>query len=83
MASALQNIQEGHPDQDAASNEDITVGEALQSSPPLCEIIYQDDSFIKAVKDGYRIDSVFSKIIDNLGHYPTFRLIDGILHTKN
>ena len=54
MASASQNIQEGHPDQDISSDEDITVGEALQSGPPLREIIYQDDSFIKAVKDGYK-----------------------------
>ena len=83
MASASQNIQEGHPDQDVSSDEDITVGEALQSGPPLREIVYQDDSFIKAVKDGYKLDSVFSKIIDNPGHYPTFRLIEGILHTKN
>ena len=83
MASALQNMPEGHSDHDTLNDEDITIGEALQSGPPLHEIVYQDDPFIEAVKDGYKVDSVFSKIIDNPGHYPTFRLIDGILHTKN
>src|SRR3984893_9435237 len=26
---------------------------------------------------------MFSKIVDNPGHYPTFRVMDGIIHTKN
>jgi len=62
---------------------DITVGEALQNGPSLRRKVLGDKSFLQAVKDGYKEDSVFSKVVDNPGHYPTFRLNEGLMHTKN
>ncbi len=41
------------------------------------------EAFVQAIKDGYKGDNVFAKVIDNPGHYPIFRVIDGIIHTKN
>jgi hypothetical protein len=60
---------------------DMTVGEALQNG--LRRTVLGDKSFLQAVRDRYKGDSVFSKIVDNPGHYPMFRLHDGLIHTKN
>jgi hypothetical protein len=62
---------------------DMTVGEALQNGPSLRHTVLGDESFLQAVKDRYKGDSVFSKIVDNPGHYPMFHLHDGLIHTKN
>jgi hypothetical protein len=61
----------------------MTVGEALQNGPSLRKVVLGDKTFLQAIKDGYSEDSVFSKVIDNPGHYPIFRVVDGIIHTKN
>ena len=60
-----------------------TVGEALQNGPSLRKIVLGDKTFLQAVKDGYKGDSTLSKVIANPGHYPLFRVVDGIIHTKN
>jgi hypothetical protein len=62
---------------------DMTVGEALQNGPSLRKIVLGDKTFLQAVRDGYIEDNMFSKVIDNPGHYPLFRIADGIIHTKN
>jgi hypothetical protein len=63
--------------------EDLTVGDALQDGPPLHVIVFGDNGFVQAVKDGYSDDSMFSKIIEKPHHFTMFRLVDGIIHTKN
>ena len=83
MAQASQPVQGKRPGRGEGDEDDITLGEALQDGPPLRETVFRDDSFIEAVKTGYKEDNVFSKAIDNPGHYPIFRVIDGILFTKN
>ena len=62
---------------------DLTVANALQNGPSLQKIILGGETFIHAVRDGYKGDNIFSKVINNPGHYPIFRVIDGIIHTKN
>jgi hypothetical protein len=62
---------------------DITVGEALQNGPPLDKIVLGDGLFLEAVKSGYKNDPMFSKILENPGHYLNFRVFEGIIHTKN
>ena len=66
-----------------ADDHDMTVAEALQNGPSLRKIVLGDVTFLKSVKEGYVGDKVFAKIIENPGHYPVFRVIDGIIHTKN
>src|ERR1700677_4342213 len=56
---------------------DLTVADALQNGPSLRKVIFGDKTFTKAVKDGYKSDTTFTKVIDNPGHYPIFRVIDG------
>jgi RNase H-like domain found in reverse transcriptase len=62
---------------------DMTVGEALQNGPSLRKIVLEDKTFLQAVKDGYEGDSTLSKVIANPGHYPLFRVVDGVIHMKN
>jgi len=63
--------------------EDMTIGEALQNSSPLDKIVLGDSSFLEAIKSGYKNNSMFSKILDNPGHYLNFRVFKGLIHTKN
>ena len=81
MAAAAARIDDQHQVLDDAP--DMTVGEVLQNGPSLWVLVLGDDVFLPAVKDGYKLDNMFSKIIDNPGHYPMFRVVDGIIHTKN
>ena len=47
------------------------------------KIILGDKTFLAAVRDGYKNDSVFSKVVNNPGHYPVFRVINDLVYTKN
>jgi RNase H-like domain found in reverse transcriptase/Integrase zinc binding domain len=80
-AARLMDIPEDINPQDDIH--DMTVGEALQNGPSLQKIVLGDKTFLQAVKDGYEGDSTLSKVIANPGHYPLFRVADGIIHTKN
>jgi hypothetical protein len=71
--------EEAIPDDD----HDMTVAEALQTGPSLRKIVLGDKTFIQSVKDGYKSDNMFAKVVKDPGHYPTFRVIDGIIHTKS
>jgi hypothetical protein len=62
---------------------DLTVADALQDGPSLRVIVLGGETFIHAVREGYKGDNIFAKVIDNPGHYPIFRVMDGIIHTKN
>ena len=57
----------------------MIIGEALQNGPSLDKIVLGDRSFLEAVKS----DSMFSKILENPGHYLNFMVFEGIIHTKN
>jgi len=39
--------------------------------------------FLEAIKSGYKNDPMFSKVLENPGHYLNFRVFEGIIHTKN
>jgi transposase InsO family protein len=66
-----------------ADEDDVTVGDALQDGPPLHEIVLGDTDFLQAVKEGYRDDTMFNKIIEKPHHFSMFRIEDGLIHTKN
>jgi hypothetical protein len=83
MAAATRLVDIPEEDNPRDDTHDMTVGEALQNGPSLRKVVLGDKTFLQAVKDGYSEDSVFSKVIDNPGHYPIFRVMDGIIHIKN
>lgn len=62
---------------------ELTVNDAIQSGPSLRAITFGDSSFMLAVKQGYKQDTMFSKVINHPEHFTTFRLIDGLLLVKN
>src|SRR6202050_4584776 len=49
---------------------DLTVADSLQNGPSLRKVVFGDKTFTEAVKDGYKNDTTFTKVIDNPGHYP-------------
>jgi hypothetical protein len=63
--------------------EDMTVGEALQNGPLLDKIFLGDGLFLEAIKSGYKNNPMFSKVLENPGHYLNFRVFEGIIHTRN
>jgi hypothetical protein len=75
------NLPQGTQERDWGK--DMTVGEALQNGPPLDKIVLGDGLFLEAIKSGYKNDPMFSKILENPGHYLNFRVFEGIIHTKN
>jgi hypothetical protein len=58
MAVAAAGIDDQHQVPDDTT--DMTVGEALQNGPSLCQLVLGDDMFLPAVKDGYKLDNMFS-----------------------
>src|ERR1700692_5126840 len=82
MADAIvPNLLQGT--QERNLGKDITVGEALQNGPPLDKIVLGDGLFLEAIKSGYKNDPMFFKVLKNPGHYLNFRVVEGIIHTKN
>jgi hypothetical protein len=83
MAAATRPVDIPEDNNPRDDTHDMTVGEALQNGPSLQKVVLGDKTFLQAIKDGYSEDSVFSKVIDNPGHYPIFCVMDGIIHIKN
>ena len=83
MAEAARIANVPDPLTHGDDDRDMTVAEALQDGPSLRKIVLGDKTFLTAVRDGYRNDNIFSKVVDNPGHYPLFRVADGLVHTKN
>src|SRR6202453_2185452 len=79
-ASRIANIPDPVIDDEGG---DLTVADALQNGPSLRKVVFGDKTFTEAVKDSYKSDTTFTKVINNPGHYPIFRVIDGLIHTKN
>jgi hypothetical protein len=49
----------------------------------MIKIVLGDKTFLTTIQDGYRNDNIFSKVINNPGHYLIFRVINGLVHNKN
>ncbi|KZP11782.1 hypothetical protein FIBSPDRAFT_756326, partial [Athelia psychrophila] len=82
------HIAEGRVDPDDTNHpgpdhDDITLGESLQSGPPLQTIVFADVDFLQAVRDGYKDDRMYAKMMGDLAHYKSFRSEEGLLYTKN
>ena len=83
MAEAARIANVPDPQTTDDDGKDMTVAEALQDGPSLRKIVLGDKTFLAAMRDGYKNDSVFSKVVNNPGHYPVFRVIDDLVYTKN
>jgi hypothetical protein len=83
LAQAVVSTEAGTVPHIPDSPDEITVGEALQDRPPLQPLVMGDLDFVHAVKTGYQDDSMFAKILAKPHHYPSFRMVDGVIFTKN
>lgn len=92
MLCALHEVEEDQV-QEAAAMEDtseaqlvksrspeVTVKDALTSSPPLHEVMASTPRFLKAIKDGYKTDRTFSKVLKNVAAHANFTLHNGLLY---
>ena len=69
----------------AGSNggEDPTVFASSSNGPELTKFVEKAEGFLDKVRKGYNDDPLFSKIISNMGSYPTFTRRGGLVYTHN
>ena len=59
---------------------DPTVNTSLGQLPSLCPQVEGDRSFLNEIKIGYTKDPLCSKVLDNVEHYKTFEVQDGLIY---
>jgi hypothetical protein len=62
---------------------DPTVSKSLGHLPDLCPRIKGDCSILKEIETGYALDPLYSKVLENINHHKSFKIIDGLLYTHN
>ena len=62
---------------------DPTVEESLGHLLDLRPRVEGDLSVIESIKNGYRNDPLFSKVLNNIGHHKNFEVISDLLYTHN
>ncbi|KAI0057644.1 hypothetical protein BV25DRAFT_1812115, partial [Artomyces pyxidatus] len=55
----------------------------MAKGPSLRPVVEGDESFLKALKSGYKEDTLFSKIIEKPDEHEQFKLVEGIIYSKN
>ena len=90
MARASENIRpltnetdDDGGDEEGDTSSSPTIWDALASGPPLQDFVDNLDGFMQAIREGYQLESTFSKILNEPSHYPRFTLEDGLLFTIN
>ena len=85
VAHGEPNVAPPPADQPAplAGNPNPTVGESLGEFPDLRPRVEGDLSILSDIRVGYSDDTLFSKVLGNIGHHKVFELIDGLLYTRN
>ena len=68
---------------DNNDDNDPTLFESLAPGPELHEHVEKVSDFIDKVKEGYKEDDMFSKIIKEPGNYSAFQYREGFLYTNN
>jgi len=64
-------------------SEDLTLLESAGQSPATRTHFQQQDSFMGAVRTGYKDDPVLAKVAEKPRHHPTFSMDGGLIHTMN
>jgi hypothetical protein len=62
---------------------DPMIGESFRQFPNLRPHIEGNCSILKDIKSRYTEDSLFSKVLENIGHHKNFETEDGLLYTHN
>ena len=85
LAKELANItRTSEATQETPEDEDDpTIFESISNGPELRKHIEKATDFLKRVRIGYAKDPLFSKVMDNKSHYPSFECRDGLLYTRN
>ena len=68
---------------DPGDGDDPTIFEALSASPELCKHVDKSTDFPDKVKQGYRKDALFSKVLKDKEKYSLFQYREGFLYTNN
>lgn len=77
-AAAMEDTSEAQPVKSLSPG--VTVKDALTSGPPLHEVMAGTPRFLEAIKDGYKADRTFSKVLENVAAHANFTLRDGLLY---
>jgi len=64
-------------------SEDLTLLESMGQSPATRTHFQQQDSFMEAVRTGYKDNPVLAKVAEKPKHHPTFSMDSGLIHTMN
>jgi len=65
-------------------SEDLTLLESAGQLPATCTHFQQQDSFMGAVRTGYKDDPVLAKLVaEKPRHHPTFSMDGGLIHVMN
>jgi len=67
----------------ARTSEDLTLLESAGQSPATRTHFHQQDSFMEAVRTGYKDDPVLAKVAEKPKHHPTFSIDSGLIHAVN
>jgi len=63
----------------AHTSEDLTLLESAGQSPATRTHFHQQDSFMEAVRAGYKDNPVLAKVAEKPKHHPTFSMDSGLL----
>jgi len=66
---------------DANGGEDLTVFTSSKNRPELTKFVKKVEDFLNKVCKGYSNDLLFSKIVSDMGKYPTFSRRGGLVYT--
>ena len=67
----------------ATTSGDPTLLESVGQSPAIHTYFQKHESFMEAVRMGYKDDPVLEKVADKPKHHPTFSMDHGLIHTRN
>jgi len=64
-------------------SEDLTLLKSMGQSPATHTHFQQQDSFMEAVRTGYKDNLVLAKVAEKPKHHPTFSMGGGLIHAVN
>jgi len=67
----------------AHTSEDLTLLESMGQSPATRTHFQQQDSFMEAVRTGYKDNLVPAKVAEKPKHHPTFSMDSRLIHAVN
>jgi RNase H-like domain found in reverse transcriptase/Reverse transcriptase (RNA-dependent DNA polymerase)/Integrase zinc binding domain len=81
MAEAVRHKEASPPSDD--EDDDPTLIESLSAGPELTQFVEKATDFLDKVRNGYKSDPLFSKIMEEKERYATFSVRDGLVYMTN